>query len=226
MALNVDRETLDEFCVALFRILDTLGILPRQLGWKLDSSGKPQRIAPTELEKYPRLLFGSIQRYNDVNAGFKEWESRLLRDVESPSVRESHYPELEGLRQWMVQHDDVFIKKPNMQHLRTSLYARLFQYLYPRRVLANAYCVRHQGNLNALKQEFLERAMPESMEADLEKLKAVYSAEWVAIIADVKASLIANAAYYDKVLRGKEAVVPPEVVKQTEEKPVEEVSNE
>ncbi len=99
MALSVDRKQLDEFFPQLFRVLDGLGLLPRQLAWKRDASGKLQRIAPTEFEKYPRLLFGFIQRYNDVEAGFREWESRVLRDVRSPSVREAHYPDLEALRQ-------------------------------------------------------------------------------------------------------------------------------
>lgn len=210
MALQVDRERLDEFCPQLFRTLDGLGLLPPQLGWKKDKSGRLQRVAPTELEKYPRLLFGSIQRYNDVEAGFKEWESRVLREVHSPSVRETRYPELEALRQWMVQHKGVFTKKPNVQHLRTSLYARVFQYLYPRRVLVNAYCVKHQGNPKAIEPEFVEKALPRSIEAEVQKLKETYNDEWATIVADAQASLIANAAYYRKVLRGEEPVAPPE----------------
>lgn len=65
MAVKIDREVIDEFCQRLFRVLDSLGLLPRTLLAK-----------PNEFEKYPRLLFGSIRRYNDVDAGFKEWESR------------------------------------------------------------------------------------------------------------------------------------------------------
>ncbi len=60
MALQINRQELDEFCPKLFRLLDSLGLLPRQLWAK-----------PNEFEKYPRLLLGSIQRYNDVEAGFK-----------------------------------------------------------------------------------------------------------------------------------------------------------
>lgn len=216
MALQIDREQLDEFCPRLFRALDGLGQLPRQLSWKRDASGKLQRIAPSEFEKYPRLLFGSIQRYNDVEAGFKEWESRVLRDVESPSARERRYPELESLRQWMVQHREVLTKKTNMQHLRTSLYARVFQYLYPRRVLVNAYCVKHQGNSNAIEAEFVNGELPSSIATDVQKLQEAYRDEWETIVADAKANLLANAAYYNKVLRGKERIVPAEEVEQPE----------
>lgn len=224
MALRVDRKQLDEFCSRLFRTLDGLERLPRQLGWKRDASGRPQRIAPTEYEKYPRLLFGSIQRYNDVEAGFKEWESRVLRDVENPSVKERRYPELEELRQWMVKQNEVFTNKVNMQHLRTSLYARMFQYLYPRRVLANAYCEKHRGNPEAIEPDFVEKKLPDSIEIEVHKLKAVYSDEWETIVADAKASLIAKAAYYRKVLRGEEPTAPPEEVEMAAAEEREEVS--
>ncbi len=228
MALQVDREQLDTFCLQLFRTLDVLGLLPLQLWAK-----------PNEFEKYPRLLFGSIQRYNDVEAGFKEWESRVLRDA--PYRKEEHYPSLEALRRSLLQHGEVFTKKANLQHLRTSLYARVFNYLYPRRVLANAYCIKHRGNPNAVESEFVAKALPQSIEAEVEKLNRVYrnkvyskdewgtivadanlgsdarrqadiegKDEWGTIVADAKASLIANAAYYRKVLCGEEPVAPPE----------------
>jgi len=205
MALQVDREQLDEFCPRLFRALDGLGLLPKQL-----------RAKPNEFEKYPRLLFGSIQRYNDVEAGFKEWESRVLRDA--PYRKEEHYPELEKLRGWMTQADrtKLFTSKVNMQHLRTSLYARVFQYLYPRRVLVNAYCVKHQGNPNAIAADFVASELPNSVAVDIQKLQETYRDEWKIIVADAKASLLANAAYYDKVLRGKERIVPAEEAEQPE----------
>lgn len=211
MALQVDREQLDEFCSQLFRTLDGLGLLPRQL-----------RAKPNEFEKYTRLLFGSIQRYNDVEAGFKEWESRVLRDA--PYRKEEHYLKIEALRQWLVNHHDVFTKKANLQHLHTSLYARVFNYLYPRRVLVNAYCAKHQSNPEAIEPEFVERALPNSIGTEVQQLKETYSDEWETIVADAKASLIANAAYYRKVLRGEEPTVPPEEVEQAEAEALEEVT--
>lgn len=212
MALQVDREQLDEFCPRLFRTLDGLGLLPLQLWAK-----------PNEFEKYPRLLFGGIQRYNDVEAGFKEWGSRVLRDA--PYRKEECYPELEALHRWLMNNKDIFTRKVNQQHLRTSLYARVFQYLYPRRVLVNAYCVKQQGYPKALEPEFVEKALPQSVETEIQKLKETYSDEWVTIIADAKASLIANAAYYRKMLRGEEPIARPEEVEVPEvEEPEEELA--
>ncbi len=207
MALQVDREQLDDFCPRLFRTLDGLGLLPKRL-----------RAKPTEFEKYPRLLFGSIQRYNDMEAGFKEWESRVLRQDEAQYRKEERYPELELLRQWMAQQDHVklFASKVNMQHLRTSLYARVFQYLYPRRVLVNAYCVKHQGNVDAIAAEFVARELPNSIAEDIQKLQETYRDEWEIIVADAKESLLANAAYYAKVLHGEEKLAPTENVEQPE----------
>ena len=197
MALQVDRRELDEFCSKLFRLLDSLGLLPRQLWAK-----------PNEFEKYPRLLFGSIQRYNDVEAGFKEWEGRVLRDA--PYRKEECYPDVESLRQWMVQHAPLFTSKVNMQHLRTSLYARVFQYLYPRRVLVNAYCVKHNGNVEAIEPDVVARELPSSVAATIETLQKTYQDEWDTIVADAQATLLANAGYYRKVLAGKEPIAPSE----------------
>jgi hypothetical protein len=226
VALSVDRKELDEFCPELFRTLDGLGLLPRRLDWKRSASGKLQRIAPTEFEKYPRLLFGSIQRYGDVEAGFREWESRVLRDVGSPSVREAHYSDLESLRQWLIQHRDKFAKKANMQHLRASLYARVFQYLYPRRVLANVFCEEHKGNPEAIESGYVAEALSESIGADITKLRDTYSDDWETIVADTRASLIANAAYYRKVLREEEPVAPPTEEVEEAEAEVEELEEE
>lgn len=211
MALKVDREKLDEFCPQLFRTLDGLGLLPLQLWAK-----------PTEFEKYSRLLFGSIQRYNDVEAGFKEWESRVLRD--SPYRKEECYPELEAVRRWMGEHTALFTNKMNMQHLRTSLYARVFNYLYPRRVLVNAYCVKHQGNPKASDLESLETAFPGSVDTEVQKLKETCGPEWATIVADAKALLATNGAYYRKVLGGQLPVATPETDDiKTEEENSEEV---
>ena len=197
MAVQVDRNTSDEFCPRLFKVLDGLGLLPRQLSAK-----------PTEFEKYPRLLFGSVQRYNDVEAGFHEWESRVLRAAEFR--REDFYPELKALCHWMAENDALFTKKINMQHLKSSLYARVFQYLYPRRVLVNAYCVKHQGDESALASDFLDREFPASVAGEVQKVRAVYQSEWDTIVADARQTLLENAAYYRKVLSGKEPLELPQ----------------
>lgn len=196
MAVQVNRKELDEFCSRLFRALDKLGLLPLQLSAK-----------PTEFEKYPRLLLGSIQRYNDVEAGFREWESRVLRATEYR--REEHYPELEDLRQWMIKHAETFTTRTNLQHLKSSLYARVFQYLYPRRVLVNAYCIMHKGNEGALSADFLSENFSRSVEARLQKVRDVYQGEWDSILVDAQHTLVENTAYYRKVLSGKELVETP-----------------
>lgn len=202
MALQIDREELDEFCPKLFHALDVLDRLPQGLSWKQDASGKRQRIAPTEFEKFPRLLFGTIHRYNDVEAGFREWQSRLMRDIESPTLREKNYLELEELCNWMMHHEKVFRNKTNLQHLRSSLYARVFNYLYPRRVLANSYCLKHKGNVDAIKAEVLEHQFPSSIEQEIQKLKETYIDDWEAIVADVRSNLT-DAPYYRSVVEDK-----------------------
>ena len=234
MAVRVDTKELDEFCPRLFRVLDRLGLLPRQLNAK-----------PTEFEKYPRLLFGSIQRYNDVEAGFHEWESRVLRAAEYR--KEVHYPTLEALRQWMSEHAALFTNKTNMQHLKTSLYARVFQYLYPRRVLVNAFCQQHKGQEDAIAkfraatardtqereskrrelEDWLEEALPASIEETIQKVKRLYGeAEWNTIVADARQTLLDHAAYYLKVLTGEEATeVEPESIEE-EELESEEATND
>lgn len=204
MALRVDRKELDDFCPLLFRALDNLGLLPLQLWAK-----------PNEFEKYPRLLFGSIQRYHDVEAGFRDWESRVLRDA--PYRKAEQYPNLETLRQWMTEHQGMFLTGANLQHLRSSLYARVFQYIYPRRVLANAYCAKHQGNSGAVNEGFLAQAFPGSIESDVQKLRDTYRQEWERIVADARASLISNVAYYRKVLRGEEPTSEARVAQTLEE---------
>lgn len=247
MAMNVNRQELDEFCPQLFRALDNLRLLPIGLSWKRDKSGKPQRVAPTELEKYPRLLFGSIQRYNDVEVGFREWESRVLRDVETPSRREAHYPALETLRQWMVDHKNVFTVKANTQHLRTSLYARLFQYLYPRRVVASAYCEKHKGQTEHLEKfskfvdakggeekktaEFelarlLETELPQSIAETVQKVSEVFKDDWATIVSDARVNLVANAAYYRSALAGKEPLPVPEEPVETEPEELDQIPEE
>jgi len=241
MTLQLDPE-LNEFCPMLFRTLDTLGLLPRGLSYKRDASNRLQRITPSEFEKYPRLLFGCIQRYNDVEAGFSEWESRLLREVESPTLREAHYHEIEQLRQWMVKRKEMFVKKSNLQHLRTSLYARVFQYLYPRRVLATSYCHVHKGNPDVVGkfnshieargsedrtsaladlERLLDSTFPDTVLDSVQKVRESFDG-WQSIVQDAKASLLLNARYYRRLLIGEEPSAPPEAEAVEEITPIEE----
>jgi len=97
-----------------------------------------------------------------------------------------------------------------MQHLHTSLYARVFQYAYPRRVLAIAYCEKHKGELNALGEEVLAEQFPSSIVPAVQKIKETYHANWDTIVADTRSSLLANAAYYKKILKGEIQETPLE----------------
>ena len=197
MALQIDREKLDEFCPKLFRLLDNFGHLPLPR-WL--------RAKPNEFEKYPRSLFGKIQcnqdseGNRDVEAGFREWENTVLR--RSPYRREEDYLEIEDLRTWMVSNQEVFTKSANMQHLKSSLYARVFQYVYPRRVLANAYCQKHKGNVDAIRAEVLNQQFPTSIEQEIQKLKETYADDWEAIVVDVYNNFMTKANYYRRVLQG------------------------
>lgn len=197
MAIQINREKLDEFCPKLFRLLDRFGHIPLSL-----------RAKPTEFEKYPRSLFGKIQRNQnskgnrDVEAGFREWENTVLR--RSPYRQEEDYLDyIEDLRAWMISNQEVFTKSANLQHLKSSLYARVFQYVYPRRVLANAYCQKHKGNVNALMPEILEQQFPTSIEQEVEKLKETYVNDWEVIVADTRNKLLTDARYKSRVIEDK-----------------------
>ena len=78
--------------------------------------------------------------------------------------------------------------------------------IFIRAVLANAYCVKHQGNPKAIEAEFISKELLDSISDVVKKLQVVYSKEWDSIVADSKASLIANAGYYRKMLRSEELV--------------------
>jgi len=191
-----------------------MGLLPSQLWAK-----------PNEYEKYSRLLIGGIQRYNDIESGFKEWSGRILRDAYYR--KKEFYLDLESLRQWMMGHSDMFKSKVNLQHLLTSLYARVFHYLYPRRVLANAYCEKYKNNTNILNKfrkyvtakspeekqnakaalkQILDETFPNTLDS-INKLKDVYQDDWETIVDDTKARLITNASYYHKMLHSEESII-------------------
>ena len=217
MALQIDREKLDEFCSKLFRLLDSFGHLPRSL-----------RAKPNEFEKYPRSLFGKIQRNQDsegnrdVEAGFREWENTVLR--RSPYQQEEDYLEIEDLRAWMVGNQEVFTKSANMQHLKSSLYARVFQYVYPRRILENTYCQKHKGNVEAIETDVLYQQFPTSIELEIQKLKETYADDWESIVADVRNTFMTKVNYYRRVLRDEIKTDQPDDSETTNSENLEEVS--
>lgn len=198
MPKEVATAELDEFCDLLFRALDHLGgdLLPLFLGER-----------PTSYEKYPRLLLTHIQYYNNVEAGFEEWKSKVLRDA-SDYRREEEFPELLGLKKWLIGHRALFEgRKDNINHLKRSLYARAYEYLYPRRLLTGAYAEANRGNPDALEEEVIRANFRQVIQPQITKLVQVYrdTNRLETVIHEAEEFLIANRGRYRWRLRATEA---------------------
>lgn len=203
MPRQVNTAELDEFCGLLFRALDRLGgdLLPLFLSER-----------PTSYEKYPRLLLGHIQYYGDVEAGFEEWKSKVLRDA-SNDRREKEFPELLALKKWLLDHRDLFEgRKDNLNHLKRSLYARAYEYLYPRRLLTGAYAEANRGNPDALEETAIRANFRQVVQSHIAKLAEVYGEgeRLEKIVAEAEEFLIANRQRYRWKLREMETVEAPE----------------
>ncbi len=192
MLKQVDTEKLNEFSDMLFRVLDRLGgshedLLPLFLSEK-----------PTAFEKYPRLLLSHIRYYDDVVAGFEEWKSKVLRDS-SEYRKEEEYPELLKLKHWLIDNRSLFEKrKDNINHLKRSLYARAYEYLYPRRLLTGAYAEANRGHPEALEEDAIRSRFRHEAKANIDKLSSVYgdSEKLQNIVSDAEEFLIANRKRY------------------------------
>ena len=115
MPKNIDVEKLDAFCDHLFRALDHADLFRIHLG-----------EAAHAFEKYPRLLIGLLGRYQNVESGLSEWETRTLRGVDKWK-RESVYPYFHVLRNWLVASENRILfekehRKDTLNHLKRSLY--------------------------------------------------------------------------------------------------------
>lgn len=192
MPKKVDTEKLNEFCNQLFRTLDRLGgdredLLPLFLSEK-----------PTAYEKYPRLLLSHIRYYDDVEAGFEEWKSKVLRDS-NDYRRDEEYPELLALKKWMIENRALFEnRKDNLNHLKRSLYARTYEYLYPRRLLTGAYAEANRGNPEALEEDAIKSEFRSEVKPHINRLAAVYgdSEKLQRIVDEAEEFLIANRKRY------------------------------
>jgi len=192
MPKKVDTEKLNEFCDQLFRTLDRLGgdredLLPLFLSEK-----------PTAYEKYPRLLLSHIRYYDDVEAGFEEWKSKVLRDS-NDYRRDEEYPELLALKKWMIENRALFEnRKDNLNHLKRSLYARTYEYLYPRRLLTGAYAEANRGNPEALEEDAIKSEFRSEVKPHINRLAAVYgdSEKLQRIVDEAEEFLIANRKRY------------------------------
>ncbi|MGQ9555188.1 MAG: hypothetical protein ACUVWR_13895 [Anaerolineae bacterium] len=203
MPRQVDTAKLDEFCTLLYRTLDHLGggdLLPLFLSER-----------PTAFEKYPRLLLGYIRYYGDVEAGFEEWKSKVLRDA-SDYRREAEFPELLALKKWVLDHRSLFEgRKDNLNHLKRSLYARAYEYLYPRRLLTGAYAEANRGNPDALEEATIRANFRQVVQPHIAKLSGVYgeSDRLQTVVTEAEEFLIANRQRYRWKLREMEAVATP-----------------
>lgn len=153
---------LDQFSERLFRALDRLGgdLLPFFLSER-----------PSAFEKYPRMLVALVQRHG-VEAGFQEWSTKVLRDANAHR-KGSEYDELEKLRQWMLEHENLF-DKAHLAHLKRSLYGRIYAYLYPRRLLTTAYAEVNRGNQDALEEKAIQANFREDVAPHIAQLRDIY----------------------------------------------------
>lgn len=210
MPRHVNTTELDEFCQLLFRTLDQLGgkrdrdLLPLFLGGR--------DATPTAFEKYPRLLLEHIRYYDNVEAGFEEWKSKVLRDA-SDYRREQEFPELLALKKWLLEHRGLFEgRKDNLNHLKRSLYARVYEYLYPRRLLTGAYAKANRGNPDALEEDAIRANFRQVVRPHIAKLAQVYGEgeRLQTIVTEAEEFLLANRQRYRWKLREMEAMETPE----------------
>jgi hypothetical protein len=154
---------LDAFSERLFRSLDRLGgdLLPRFL------SGNPSAF-----EKYPRMLVALMQRHG-AQAGFEEWRTKILRDA-NKYRKEKEFPELEALRAWVLEHEELFKDKQHLAHLKRSFYGRAYAYLYPRRRLITAYTQATRNDDNESKEKVTQIDFREVVAVEIEQLRNIY----------------------------------------------------
>lgn len=187
MPKNINVEKLGAFCDHLFRALDHAGLFLPRLG-----------EAAHAFEKYPRLLVGLLGRYENVEIGFSEWETRTLRGVDRQK-RESVYPSFQVLRNWLVTSENrsLFeveeLRKDTLNHLKRSLYGRVYAWLYPRRRLTVAYAQTHIGNQAQFELEAINRDFKTTTQPTQQELGDIVSKS---VIEDAREFLIAKRKYY------------------------------
>lgn len=213
---KIDEQKVSEFTNLLFAVLDELQLFPISL--------VDREATPTRLEKYPRLLFGYFRRYENVEAAVEEWKSKILRVVKYQQLRENIFPALEKLKTWCISNRELFEgNKITLQHLRGSLFARVYQYLYPKRMISKALAIYFHKNSDLDKNvsdEELSKAVGEIVKSDesffpiimelesaeLEKLKEAYLSEWQARIKDARRFFLSNIRYYCKIVKGEKSI--------------------
>lgn len=202
MSIELSEVKVNEFANLVFSPIDMLGHLPISL--RKDAT-------PTKLEKYPRLLFGYLQRYQDPMTAISEWQSKLLRDTPADDMnykKEKYFMLLKELENWVEQNAELFKgknKKMLIQHLKGSLYARIFGYLYPRRTLILSVIrslIDEKKDLDYGIEHF-DAIIEQSVQ--VQRLKNTIPTEkWQEVITDAKQKLSDLRKYYESVMKGQE----------------------
>jgi hypothetical protein len=202
VSIELSEVKVNEFANLVFSPIDMLGHLPISL--RKDAT-------PTKLEKYPRLLFGYLQRYQDPMTAISEWQSKLLRDTPADDMnykKEKYFMLLKELENWVEQNAELFKgknKKMLIQHLKGSLYARIFGYLYPRRTLILSVIrslIDEKKDLDYGIEHF-DAIIEQSVQ--VQRLKNTIPTEkWQEVITDAKQKLSDLRKYYESVMKGQE----------------------
>jgi hypothetical protein len=202
VSIELSEVKVNEFANLVFSPIDMLGHLPISL--RKDAT-------PTKLEKYPRLLFGYLQRYQDPMTAISEWQSKLLRDTPADDMnykKEKYFMLLKELENWVEQNAELFKgknKKMLIQHLKGSLYARIFGYLYPRRTLILSVIrslIDEKKDLDYGIEHF-DAIIEQSVQ--VQRLKnTIPTEEWQEVITDAKQKLSDLRKYYESVMKGQE----------------------
>jgi hypothetical protein len=190
MPRQVDTKPLEAFCVVLFHTLDSIG------GGVDGTDFLPLFLSesPNAYERYTRQLLSSIRSRNDVEAGYQEWATKILRNA-SAHRREEGLQALRAVGQWLVEHRTLFEnRKDNLAHLKRSLFCLAYEYLAPRRRLVLAYAEASRGNPDALEEEVIRARFAGVVKQDREKLAEVYGEgeQLQTILDDSLRYLIAN----------------------------------
>jgi hypothetical protein len=180
---TLDPVLLDEFFTVLCHALDRMGkdLLPFYL-----------REKSTAYEKYPRMLIDAVRRYGNVETGFKEWASKILREA-NLYQRDEAFPSLLAVEHWLIAHRELLEGQTRaLNQLNGSLLFQTYQYLAPRRQLAMAYAEAKRGNADALKEEAIRESFPKVVAGKIKSLAEVYGGgEYLdGIVADAQEFLI------------------------------------
>ncbi len=189
MSKQIPIEDIDVFCDQLFRVLDRAGLLPIRLG-----------KAAHAFEKYARLLVGLLGRYERVEAALTEWETRVLRSIRDRRQREAVYSHFQTLHTWLTGPENRQLfegngRRDNLNHLKRSLFARVYTWLYPRRKLTAAYAQAHAGNANQFKPEVVEHNFVGTTESTCQELGLTTDDP---AVVDAQAFLTVKQYYYSK----------------------------